>query len=569
MFAVPGDYTSDFLTIVDSEQDPIQRIGNCNELNAGMAAYGYALGKAANGGNALSCVSITTGVGAASVLNAITAAYVERVPVVLIIGTVSTRKLLTSINSRVQYHHLTGVPHENRNLFENITAHYEKISDAFNAPAQIDRALMACINSSIPVAIEMPQDIYYMPCEQPEGILSAMPRCTSFETVQTMATAHNNKFARQIVDDVATSVSAAYDLLKSARSPVFWIGLEVARYGLQQKMLKILELTNANWASSLLGKGVLAETTPNFIGVYEGCFERAETKVIVDNSDCFIGVGTWNTDLHQLAPTPPTLPQIWATKNVVKINTPQGIVENRIASLENFLNGLLDTLIANPIARVEPKKFVPVVHDYKPGERITYDSFGSMLNRLLTAEHIVVGDIGLYTFGCVSYLDIKVQGGFMCQSLWAHIGWSVPGCLGAGLGSGLRPVAIVGDGSFKVTCQEIATIVEVGIPAVIFILANSVYGIEQMLEGGAPYREGPAVPFDDANTLPCWDYTSLVKGFSNNKHNALSITVDTVSDLIAAWETINSNPQAPCIVAVNIPVRDYPAAWEPFVSRKM
>jgi indolepyruvate decarboxylase len=567
MFSVPGDYTSDFLAIVDEEQDPIQRIGNCNELNAGMAAYGYAMGKCANGGNAISCVSVTTGVGAASVLNAITAAYVEKVPIVLLIGTVSTVKLLSTINSGVLHHHTTGAPDENRHLFQNVTADFERISDRLTAPAQIDRALTTCISASMPVAIEIPEDIYYMPCAQPVGTLSSARQHTDYMTLQMMATTYGNKYAKQIIGAVSSSVSAAYNLLRSAISPVFWIGPEVARYGLQDKMLQILEITNANWASSLLGKGVLAETKPNFIGVHEGRFDRTETKDIINNSDCFIGIGTWNTDLNEMAPGPPMLPHIWAAKNVVKIVTPGGTVNNMLVSLENFLDGLYDMLLVSPFTKATPKKFDPVKHNYKPESRITYDSFGNTINRYLTTDHIVLGDIGLYTFGCVSYLDIKIQGGFICQSSWAHIGWSLPGSLGAGLGSNLRPVAILGDGSFKVTCQEISTIVEVGVPAVIFVLVNTVYGIEQMLEDTTPYEESSAVPFEDANILPGWDYISLMKGFSNNNPNALAITVNTVRDLTAAWDTINSNPYATCLIAVKIPMRDYPGAWGPLVSK--
>src|SRR5437868_2062518 len=98
----------------------------------------------------------------------------------------SNRKRLHAINSRVHYHHITNIPHENRHLFENVTADFETISDAVTAPAQIDRALTACVNSSMPVAIEIPQDLYYMPCVQPVGTLSAIRQATSYETMQEM-----------------------------------------------------------------------------------------------------------------------------------------------------------------------------------------------------------------------------------------------------------------------------------------------------------------------------------------------------------------------------------------------
>ncbi|HCB45839.1 MAG TPA: hypothetical protein DEP37_05360, partial [Algoriphagus sp.] len=86
LFSVPGDYTSDLLEIIDTYKTPkgdryLNRIGNCNELNAGYAADGYARA------NGLGAVAVTTGVGSFSLLNAIGGSFVESIPVVASIGT--------------------------------------------------------------------------------------------------------------------------------------------------------------------------------------------------------------------------------------------------------------------------------------------------------------------------------------------------------------------------------------------------------------------------------------------------------------------------------------------------
>lgn len=564
LFAIPGDYTSDFLTIVDEQPQLMTRVPACNELNAGMAAYGYALGKGANGGKSLSALCVTTGVGSSSIINAIAGAFTEKVPIVAIIGTISNTKLVTSITNGEQYHHTIGVQDENHIMFSKITAAFERISNPLMAPAQIDRVLTACISHSMPVVLEIMEDCYYMPCTPPQGSLTPVPPYTDYSILVSMA--QNNKYAGQIVNAVTKAVNATIAKLQNSKAPLFWIGVEVARYGLQSKVIQLLSLTNANWSSTMLGKAVIPENTPNFIGVYDGCFESAVTRQIVNASDCFIGIGAWNTDVDQLSTPniPVILPSIWASRNVVR-TAPENYM---FVTLENYLDQLIIGLQALKESYIPaaPARYTPVKNTHAADTVLTYDSFFSITNNYLTTGHIVLGDIGLSTLGGSSYLNINVPGGFLCQSIWAHIGWSLPGGLGAGFASGLRPVVIMGDGAFQLSCQELSTMVAVGCPAVVFVLVNNLYSVEQMLDDPEPYKPRSTAPFEAANTLPSWDYISLMKGFSNNSRNAMATVVNTVDDLEKTWNKINAYPQATWLVAVNLPERDYPAAWAPFVA---
>jgi pyruvate decarboxylase len=79
MHGVPGDYN---LRLLDEVEDfGMHWVGNCNELNAGYAADGYARI------NGLGALITTFGVGELSAINAITGAFAERVPVVQVVGT--------------------------------------------------------------------------------------------------------------------------------------------------------------------------------------------------------------------------------------------------------------------------------------------------------------------------------------------------------------------------------------------------------------------------------------------------------------------------------------------------
>ena len=75
----------------------LQWVGNCNELNAGYAADGYARVKG------ISAMITTFGVGELSALNAIAGSYAEYVPVIHIVGTPST---ISQANGMLLHHTL-------------------------------------------------------------------------------------------------------------------------------------------------------------------------------------------------------------------------------------------------------------------------------------------------------------------------------------------------------------------------------------------------------------------------------------------------------------------------------
>lgn len=558
LFSVPGDYTSDLLEIVDT-QSTIQRIGNCNELNAGYAADGYARA------NGLGAVAITTGVGSFSVLNAIGGAYVEMIPVVTIIGTLSNVKRLKAINAGELFHHNTGPGDENRLVFQGVTVAYEQISDPLQAPYQIDHALTMCISQKRPVVIEIMEDCYKLPCPAPQGTLTPTPLFTPLEQLKELAPA--NTYAKEIVDAVQGAVRGIYTLLTdSSKKPVFWIGHELGRYGLQDLFKQLLATTGIPFVSSLLGKAVLPENTPGYLGIYDGVFSQTQLA----DYNCIIALGVWNTDLNVFgeklkAPLGFGNPAaVLATRNVVKIDT----TLYPHVSLENLLTGLLNQLEPQSPQSEAYSRTLPPTLDTETDQPITYDTFFTGLNGYLTPQNLVVADIGLSTFGGSSFLTINRQAGFLAQAIWASIGWSVPAGLGASFTPGVRPIVIVGDGAFKLTCQELSTMVACGCNTVVFVLNNGVYAVEQILLNPEPFQKGSTAKFEAANVLQAWDYVSLLNGFSNNDPQAMSATVNTVGELNEVLARISEHSGAVWLVSINLNERDFPASWQPFVTPK-
>jgi indolepyruvate decarboxylase len=562
LFSVPGDYTSDLLEIVDT-QTTLKRIGNCNELNAGYAADGYARI------HGLGAVAVTTGVGSFSLLNAIGGAFVEDVPVVAIIGTLSNTKSLDEVNGAELYHHNVGSDDANIQIYKPVTVAFEKISNPISAPAQIDSALIACISQKKPVAIEITEDCYYMPCADPVGELAPIPSYESIATLRGMAAVLNspNKYAKQIVTALDGAAQSIYDKLTASKAPVLWVGKEIRTYNVQDKFLALLDKIKAPFAYSLLGKAIIPEDHPWFIGLHDGVFTSAYTNQFIQKSDCLIGLGVWNTDLNQFGVNSSNLGMISdidVSRSMVKAGN-ELYVQVSLSDLLDALLNLIERNGYNPVWK-QPSPSSPPAPP-TPAEPITYDKFYQVLDSFISTDHIVVADIGLSTFGGTSSLKIKRPNGIQAQNIWASIGWSVPAGLGASFVDGTRPLVIVGDGAFKLTCQAVSTMVMEKRNTVVFVMNNKVYGVEQMLLDPAPYKAGSTDPFEDANILQEWDYVSLMKAFSNNSPQGLSANVNTIQDLHNVLETINLNPDATFLVNINLNKRDYPSAWSLFVNK--
>ena len=139
VFGVPGDYNLDFLD--ELVLSPVQWIGNCNELNAGYAADGYARLKGAG------AAVVTYGVGGLSILNAVAGAYAEHVPVIVINGAPPARRR----EAGVMVHHLVSNYYLQLDIFKKITADAAILTDPATAPDEIDRVFRNCISLKRPI----------------------------------------------------------------------------------------------------------------------------------------------------------------------------------------------------------------------------------------------------------------------------------------------------------------------------------------------------------------------------------------------------------------------------------
>lgn len=525
-FEVPGDYASTFLLTLDDEK-AIQRIPNINELGTGYATDGYGRFKG------VAACSVQYGVGTFSILNCFAGGLVERVPMALIGPSPSAKDVELARTQGILFHHSTGNPHADQGAMDYATVASVEISDPLLAPKQIDDVLTAMIAQSRPVYIEVWQNVFGEACDKPVGKLKPIPPASE-------------------PSSLAAGVDAAWSALSTAKRPVLWAGVQIQRYGLQSLLQEIVTASGLPFTTTSLGKTVLDESQPQFVGTYAGPASPALTRAVMKATDCVVALGTIITDdyLDIMAADYGTMIQVTDEETRV------GNAFYDFVELADFMTALLAKIRSSkrfPRKFVRPKIKPEKTPVLKPGQSLTYERFYHEFGHWLVADgHIanaklILGEsTSLYVFGNLMGLP---QDAFVAQAAWGSLGWETGCALGVELATGHRPFVVAGDGGFMMICQEISSLVRQKSNAVIFVMSNTGYAIEQaFVDIKAFTPQGSYAPFD---LLPDWDYLALAQAFG-----AKGRKIATVGELRSLLGELETTDGRPTLVQVKIPLKD-------------
>ncbi|MGH7202419.1 MAG: alpha-keto acid decarboxylase family protein, partial [Planctomycetaceae bacterium] len=266
VFGIPGDFVLQFYGML--EESPIRVIGTTREENAGYAADAYARV------HGMGAACVTYCVGGLSLCNAIAGAYAEKSPVIVISGAPG----MDERRNDPLLHHRVRDFHTQRDVFEKITVATALLDDPLTAFREIDRCLEAAARYKRPVYLELPRDRV-----QARAMYPHVPQETRPES---------DKHA------LAEALSEAVETIHSAEKPVIIAGVEMHRFGLRKEVLKLAEKTNIPMCATLLGKSVVGEKHPLYLGIYEGAMGRESIRRYVEESDFVILLGTFMTDIN-------------------------------------------------------------------------------------------------------------------------------------------------------------------------------------------------------------------------------------------------------------------------------
>ncbi|MGA2594171.1 MAG: thiamine pyrophosphate-dependent enzyme [Bryobacteraceae bacterium] len=537
IFQIPGDYCKHFTQALEHFAG-VNAIGAINELDAGYAADAYGRTRG------LAAISLQYGVSTFSALNAVAGAYVERSPIVVISATpgADARQITKMYN--VLYHHSTGNLSADQEVYAHVTVAAEIIGTSAGAAERIDKLLVAAISHRRPVYIACYEEVWGEPCPRP----SAKPLEPIVPASEPLA--------------LDNAVNHAWTQISAAKSPLILAGVELLRFGLAGLLQEIIDASGFLYTTTSLGKTVLDEKGDKFIGTYSDAASIPNVIDAVTKSDCILALGTIITDDYLKLVESKYAAMVRASTEEIRA----GYFIYQNVTMRDFMEALLRRFRANksyPLNAVAPAQ--PAYPDpwaansdphwnAKP-DVLTYNRFFQHTMKFLGDNRMF--DKVVFTLGVSSSLYVATnayglaQNSFISSAAWQCIGFETGAASGAQLGSRKRAWAIAGDGGFMMIGQSLSTLARNNLNAVIFVVSNGVYAIEQVYVNLKSFEPGPEHTFDAFDILPKWDYMALAKAYG-----AEGFRARTIDDLKAVLDALKGLKNRPALVEIVIPEKD-------------
>lgn len=509
-FAVAGDYNLELLDQLVTNKS-MEQIYCSNELNCGFSAEGYARARGAG------AAVVTFSVGALSALNAIGGAYAENLPVILISGTPNTNDRSTEH----LLHHTLGTQDflYQLEIAKKLTCAAVSITSAFDAPRQIDYAIHTALREKKPAYIGIACNIAAAPCAAP-GPISALINENPSDS-----------------ETVTAAVTAAAEFLLGKKKPVLLIGSKLRAAGAEKEAVELANALGCSVAVMAAAKSFFPEKHPQYVGIYWGGISTLGAQAIVDWSDSTICIGALFNDYSTVGWTAmPHGPGVMlADQNHICF---EGHDFSRI-HLRDFLSALAKKVVKRDATMIEYARIRPEQrpeHPMAPDVKLMRAEMVRQIRPLVTAATTVIAETGDSWFNGIA-LALPDGARFEVEMQWGHIGWSVPASFGYALGApDRRVIALIGDGAFQLTAQEVAQMIRKKLPVIIFLMNNHGYTIEVEIHDG-PY-----------NNVKNWDYAGLIKAFNAQDGHGLGIRANNGGELAAAIKTALANHEGPTLI---------------------
>lgn len=517
VFGIPGDFVLGFYGMLTDS--PIKVIGTTREDCAGYAADAYARV------NGLGAVCVTYCVGGLSLCNSIAGAYAEKSPVVVISGAPG----MDERRSDPLLHHRVRDFNTQKLVFDQITVASALLDDPLTAFREIDRCLEAAVRYKRPVYLEIPRDRV-----NSHALVSHSP-------ARTLLRSHKQALAE--------ATAEAVEMINAAQTPVILAGVEIHRFGLQTEVLTLAEKNHIPLSATLLGKSVVGEKHPLYIGVYEGAMGRESVRKYVEDSDCVIMLGTFMTDINLGIYTANLDPGkcIYVTSEKLRI----AHHHFHDVLLSDFVRGLSRAKLHSRKTPDLPQPENYLHDNSKLSDPISIRALFSHINDVLTEDNVVIADVGDALFAS-SDLTIHGHTEFISPAYYTSMGFATPASVGVQFANPkLRPIVLVGDGAFQMTAMELSTTVRHGFNPIVIVLNNRGYTTERFLQEG---------PFNDIHV---WNYHNLPDVLGGG----WGFEVRTVGELHQAMKAAFANERAFSLLNVHLDPHDISPALSRLTAR--
>ncbi|HUG13903.1 MAG TPA: thiamine pyrophosphate-dependent enzyme [Thermomicrobiales bacterium] len=456
VFGIPGVHT---LALYDALHGrSIRHVLARHEQGAGFMADGYARATGKPG-----VALIITGPGITNVSTPVGEAYADSSPIVIISSQVD----------REWAGGMRGNLHDIRDQ-SGLMSVLTKRSTPVSRHSDIASTVYGAVGESVsgrprPVHIEIPLDILAEKggVEQPESTSSYRPSPARAE------------------------VERAVGLLTAAAKPMIYTGGGAQHAS--QSITELAETLGAPVISSIMGKGVVSEDHPYGLGhAWDPWGSENPIDELIRACDVMIvfgsKLGAQETNFWKM-PAPATVIRVDIDPAELTLNYGEptlGIAADCQATADAILE-----VMRQRGARPSPRTPVEEVDSYR--DRIgaknvddTYYPYIRELRGAIPREGIIVQDMTMMSYRMNDAYPAYAPRTYLFPSNYGTLGFSLPAAIGARIGKPDTPVvAVVGDGGFQFTMQEVATAAQFKVTLPIVIFNDASYtAVEQAMKHG-------------------------------------------------------------------------------------
>jgi len=453
IFGVPGEENLDFLDSMRNSS--IKLVLTRHEQGAGFmaATYGRLTGKPGV------CLA-TLGPGATNFTTPAAYAQLGAMPMMMITGQKPIKK---SKQGRFQIVDIID-------LFRPITKYTRQIVNGNNIPSMVREAFrLAMEERPGAVLLELPEDIAAEDCED-----------RVFDVVG---------FRRPDADELA--IREAAKLIESAKMPLLLIGAGANRKRTSKALKDFIEKTGIPFFNTQMGKGVVDERHPKFLGT-AALSDHDFIHCAINRADLIINVG------HDVIEKPPFFMEKDGAK-VIHINFfpaqvdevyfPQlNVIGDIASSVENLSAHILDKSNWG-LSYYDRIKEEVETHLTKYSEDDRFPILPQRLVHIIREElpddGIVTLDNGIYKIWFARNYKCYKPNTLLLDNALATMGAGLPSAMLAKLiNSNKKVISVCGDGGFMMNSQELETATRLGLNMVVIILNDSSYGMIKWKQEG-------------------------------------------------------------------------------------
>ncbi|HLV39877.1 biosynthetic-type acetolactate synthase large subunit [Xanthomarina sp.] len=456
IFGYPGGAIMPIYDALYDYEDTVNHILVRHEQGAIHAAQGYA-----RTSNKTGVVFATSGPGATNLITGLADALIDSTPLVCITGQVASHLLGTDAFQETD---VVGISMP-------ITKWNIQVTKAEDIPAAIAKAFyIAQSGRPGPVLIDITKDAQFGDMD------------FKYETCTSIRSYHPNPRLR------ASVVEEAANLINQAKKPYLLIGQGIMLSNAEKELLEFVEKSGIPVASTLLGLGAFPHHHSQYVG-FLGMHGDYAPNIKTNECDVLIAIGMRFDDR-----VTGDVSRYAKQAKVVHVDIDASEL-NKIIHADVAVHGDAKEALKLLTELVQKKQHTPWLQEFKDAKKIEVETLQEsanelhseelkmdevikMLSELTKGEAIVVTDVGQHQMMAARYYQYNKTKSNVTSGGLGTMGFALPAAIGAKFGAPDKPVvAIIGDGGFQMTLQELGTILQSKVDVKIIILNNRFLGM--------------------------------------------------------------------------------------------